>query len=76
MGRRLMRVRNGLAGVLLMGALAVVAAQPAAPASAVGQWRTYGGDLASTRYSSLDQITAENFGTLRIAWHSSAKAGA
>ena len=25
-------------------------------------------DLASTRYSALDQITAENFGTLRIAW--------
>ncbi len=68
MGRRLMRVRNGLAGALIMGALAAVAAQPAAPAAAVGQWRTYGGDLASTRYSSLDQITAENFGTLRIAW--------
>ena len=50
MGRTRMSVRNGLAGALLMGALAAVAAQPAAPAA--GQWRTYGGDLASTRYES------------------------
>jgi glucose dehydrogenase len=27
-----------------------------------GQWPTYGGDLASTRYSPLDQINAGNFG--------------
>ncbi len=32
------------------------------------EWRTYGGDLASTRYSSLDQITAQNFGDLELAW--------
>ena len=28
----------------------------------VGEWPTYGGDLASTRYSPLDQINATNFG--------------
>src|ERR1700692_2309950 len=33
-----------------------------------GEWRTYGGDLASTRYSPLDQITADNFNKLAIAW--------
>ncbi len=33
-----------------------------------GEWRTYGGDLANTRYSPLDQINASNFGKLRIAW--------
>lgn len=33
-----------------------------------GEWRTYGGDLGHTRYSPLDQITAENFGTLELAW--------
>ncbi len=33
-----------------------------------GEWRTYGGDLANTRYSPLDQITAENFSTLEVAW--------
>ena len=33
-----------------------------------GEWRTYGGDLASTRYAPLDQINAENFGKLELAW--------
>jgi quinoprotein glucose dehydrogenase len=33
-----------------------------------GEWRTYGGDLASTRYAPLDQITAANFDQLEIAW--------
>ena len=32
------------------------------------EWPTYGGDLASTRYAPLDQITAENFGDLELAW--------
>ena len=33
-----------------------------------GEWRTYGGDLASTRYSPLDQINASNFNKLEVAW--------
>jgi quinoprotein glucose dehydrogenase len=33
-----------------------------------GEWRTYGGDLGSTRYAPLDQINASNFNTLQIAW--------
>jgi quinoprotein glucose dehydrogenase len=37
-------------------------------ASAAGEWRSYGGDLANTKYSPLDQITGENFGRLRTAW--------
>jgi quinoprotein glucose dehydrogenase len=45
----------------------------AAPASAQtgaknGEWTTYGGDLASTRYSALDQINAGNFNKLQVAW--------
>ena len=32
------------------------------------EWRTYGGDLASTRYAPLDQINASNFDKLQIAW--------
>jgi len=43
-----------------------LAAQRGAPAS--GEWRTYGGDLANTKYSPLDQINAGNFSTLKIAW--------
>ena len=44
---------------------------PAAAASTGGpnqEWRTYGGDLASTRYSPLDQINAGNFDKLEVAW--------
>lgn len=33
-----------------------------------GEWRSYGGDLGSTRYSGLDQINAANFNNLEIAW--------
>jgi quinoprotein glucose dehydrogenase len=32
------------------------------------EWATYGGNLASQRYSPLDQINAENFKNLEIAW--------
>ena len=34
----------------------------------VGEWPTYGGDLASTRYSPLDQINASNFSKLQLAF--------
>src|ERR1700687_203172 len=33
-----------------------------------GRWRTYGGDLGSTRYAPLDQINAGNFNQLEVAW--------
>ncbi len=33
-----------------------------------GQWPSYGGDLGHTRYAALDQINAENFAELEIAW--------
>jgi quinoprotein glucose dehydrogenase len=33
-----------------------------------GEWTTYGGDLGSTRYSALDQINADNFNKLTVAW--------
>ena len=33
-----------------------------------GEWPTYGGDLGHTRYSALDQINAENFEDLEVAW--------
>jgi quinoprotein glucose dehydrogenase len=33
-----------------------------------GEWPTYGGDLANTRYAPLDQINATNFKDLDIAW--------
>jgi quinoprotein glucose dehydrogenase len=33
-----------------------------------GEWRAYGGDTGHTRYSPLDQINADNFGKLVVAW--------
>ena len=33
-----------------------------------GEWPAYGGDKGHTRYSPLDQITADNFGKLTVAW--------
>lgn len=45
-------------------------ATPAAPQSGAkqGEWPTYGGDLGNTRDSPLDQITADNFNKLQVAW--------
>ncbi len=33
-----------------------------------GEWRTYGGDLGSTRHAALDQINRDNFSKLEVAW--------
>ena len=33
-----------------------------------GEWRYYGGDAGSTKYSPLDQINKDNVKDLRIAW--------
>ena len=44
---------------------AVTHGQQKAPA---GDWRYYGGDAGSNKYSSLDQIKAENVGKAKVAW--------
>ena len=33
-----------------------------------GEWRSYAGDIARTKYSPLDQSDASNFSRLEIAW--------
>src|SRR5688500_8531833 len=33
-----------------------------------GEWRYWGADAWSTRYSPLDQINGSNFGSLEVAW--------
>ena len=53
---------------LTLAAVAASAQAPVRPATATGEWPTYGGDLASTKYSPLDQITPANFATLKVAW--------
>ena len=32
------------------------------------EWRSYGGDTGSTKYSPLDQINRDNLADLRIVW--------
>ena len=52
----------GLAALALAG---FAHAQRSAPA---GEWHSYSGDAASTKYSPLDQIDATNVAKLAIAW--------
>jgi quinoprotein glucose dehydrogenase len=33
-----------------------------------GEWTTYGADTGNTHYSPLDQISADNFSKLQVAW--------
>lgn len=52
---------------LIVAAVALRAEQPTVHSTETGEWPTYGGDLANSKYSPLDQITAANFGSLKIA---------
>src|SRR5258708_2443274 len=51
---------------LVLAGVAVRGQQPSKPRGA--EWPTYAADLASTRYSPLDQITKDNFNKLEVAW--------
>ena len=53
-------------GLSLLGSAAFQA--PPRPSTTTGEWPTYGGDLASSKYSPLDQLTTDNFASLRVAW--------
>ncbi len=44
------------------------AKKPAKDGAGKGEWRYYGGDSGSTKYSPLDQINKENAGKLKVAW--------
>ena len=48
--------------------LAMTAALHAQQGAAKGEWRFYGGDAGSTKYSALDQINSSNVRKLEIAW--------
>jgi quinoprotein glucose dehydrogenase len=50
------------AGALALGVAATAVAQDPE------EWFTLGGDFAHTRYSPADEITAENFTDLEVAW--------
>jgi len=46
----------------------VVAQRPAPTSAAAGEWRYYGGDAGSSKYSALTQITRANVNRLDVAW--------
>src|SRR5581483_2884213 len=55
-------------GVALAAAVVWTVAVNGQTKTRTGEWTTYGGDLASTRYSPLDQINKDTFNKLEVAW--------
>ncbi|MGE0592723.1 MAG: pyrroloquinoline quinone-dependent dehydrogenase [Vicinamibacterales bacterium] len=66
--------RRSMMATLLAGAGASLVparflrAQGTPGTAATWEWTTYGADLKSTRYAPLDQINADNFADLEVAW--------
>src|SRR5262245_57339374 len=63
MGRRLrlLLVGLGFSALAMFRTLAQYGAKS-------GDWKAYGGDEGSSRYSPLDQINRDNIKDLRVAW--------
>lgn len=63
-------LRLALAALLLAAVPAILCTQPATAqtSSPEGDWRYWGADASSTRYSPLDQVHAGNFEELQVAW--------
>ena len=56
------------AAVAATSAVVLAGQRPPSNSAAAGEWRYYGGDSASTKYSPLGQIARANVNQLRIAW--------
>jgi glucose dehydrogenase len=67
-------IPHALLGVLVIALTLVVADRPGV-ADENGNWPAITGGDTSTRHSSLDQITASNFNTLKVAWEWNGDAG-
>ncbi len=59
------RLAVALAAVIASVAASPLLAQAGAPA---GEWRAWGGDNGSTRYSALTSISADNIDQLQVVW--------
>ena len=66
--RRTPVLRLGRVLALFVGASASGAHAQLLPGTENGEWRYPGGSSGQTRYSPLDQINADNFGDLEVAW--------
>src|SRR5262245_23967555 len=59
----------GAPGAIVIAVLVALAVQGTAQQQrAVGDWPNITGSDAGTRYSGVDQISASNFNTLKVAW--------
>jgi quinoprotein glucose dehydrogenase len=70
-----MKLRMLLLGATIVCTCVVVATQSGTATGELvrrslgeGEWRSYGGDSRNQRYSPLDQISADNFKNLEVAW--------
>src|SRR4029453_1176112 len=61
---RVISVVAGAAAIIVCLVIPLIAQRGATG----GEWRSHGGDPASTKYAPLDQITKANVSQLRIAW--------
>jgi len=52
----------------LLALLALTSPAAAQQGAENGEWRHHGGDVGNTRYSPVDQIDADNFSELELAW--------
>ncbi len=68
MKKSLLRNITGTAAGAAMLLFAVTTTGRAQSGAKNGDWSTYGGDLANTRYAALEQINAQNFDKLQVAW--------
>jgi quinoprotein glucose dehydrogenase len=61
-------MKKSLFVVALLALAASPQDRPSAQSDTSGEWRSYGADLASTRYKPFDQINKDNFNNLEVAW--------
>ena len=62
------RATLAMTAATLLGAWLSAVSADAQQGATGGEWRFYAADTFSTKYAPLDQITADNFGDLEVAW--------
>ncbi|MEX1181597.1 MAG: PQQ-binding-like beta-propeller repeat protein [Gemmatimonadota bacterium] len=63
-----MRRLSMLTGMLMLAGVVTTPVHAQDRGNPAGEWRYWGGDAWSTRYSPADQINAANFDELEVAW--------
>ncbi len=66
-------LKSGTILGLITAAFLAQSATAQAPDTMTGEWPYYTGDIKGSRYSPLDQINADNFEDLELAWSFSTK---